>query len=270
MNPRRKNIPALKILFISVSLLLTAAAVFFLFELFSATFSFKDFPGISFGSRKSSSWSVLEQIQDMEILETAGYKMNFVFPFDFTDGSGVDWYFLKQQYDRDSTAFLERSKPENYRDGIIPDKWKYADIYYYCRRTGIDPGKPDYKFLVIPVVISAGADINSWAESINASRDYYTAARPEENNGESTVLRVPKPPVKITSFVVEDRDSTQDGFPDVSVSPEKWRMLINNIEPLLREKALEEGLLSAAESGAMDFLSVLFKAAGYEDVEFEE
>ena len=270
MSSGKKNMTCKKILFISVSILLAAAAVFFLFELFSVTFSFKDFPGISFNRRKSSSWSVLEQIKDMEVLETARYKMDFVFPFDFTGGSDVDWYFLKQQYDRDAAVFLEKSKPEYYRDGIIPEKWEYADIYYFCRRAGIDPGKPDYKFLVIPVVISAGADINSWVERITESRKYYNVKAEIGGNGEGSVLCIPKPHVEITSFVVEDRDSTEDGFPDVSVSPEKWRMLIKDMEPLLREKALEEGLLSAAESGAIDFLSVLFKAAGYEKVEFEE
>ncbi|MDT8298177.1 MAG: hypothetical protein RQ801_07760, partial [Spirochaetaceae bacterium] len=49
--------------------------------------------------RSSASWSIMEEIREMEELETASYEMKLVFPYDFVGEDPVDWAYLKIQYD---------------------------------------------------------------------------------------------------------------------------------------------------------------------------
>jgi hypothetical protein len=75
-------------------------------------------------------------------------------------------------------------------------------------------------------------------------------------------------PVQITSFVIEDDLLMGEGFPDMAVTPEEWRFIVEEVTPFLEQMALERGILEEAEQFGRDFLVKLYEGAGYGDVQF--
>jgi len=209
-----------------------------------------------FAPRKvSASWAILEEIRLINKLETAAYDMKVVFPFDFTGQDDVDWLSLKMQYDRTRN---------------LSSELKYADLYTLCRKVGIDPGRPDYRFVVMTVSIRAGVDLDLWMEQFSAgepSEKVVGIVVKQDDEGRKT-LEIKKAPVSITSFIVEDRDGSADGFPDVPLSPERWRLLVEGLHPDLYKMALEGGLLETAAEESELFLREIFITAGYDNVLF--
>jgi len=249
---RSLRIPAL--------VLVVLAAGFFAFAWTSRDAALGDFfPD----RRQGEAWSVLEEIRDMEELETAVYEMRMVFPFDFTARDDVDWAFLKLQYDRSPDTFLTKTDPAWHPDGVLPEDWDHGELNALCRDVGIDPGRPDYRFVVIAAGVRAGVDIRSWSESLEAG-----GVSVDEDDAGRKFLRLTAPPVEVTSFVVRDRDASAEGYPDVPLSPEKWKRLVEALEPMLREAAFETGLLETADEEARLLLTDMFGAAGYDDVQF--
>ncbi|GEM_PF-1416929 len=224
-----------------------------------------------FASRKvSASWSILEEIRSLNELETAAYDMKVVFPFDFTGGDEVNWTYLKLQYDRDPKLFSSKINPVQYPGGLLPREWKYGELYRLCRQVGIDPGRPDYQFVVMTVSIRAGLDIDRWLAGFSIGEPFeavegITVIR-DEDGGKTLKIKVA--PVSVTSFIIKDRDGSSDGFPDVPLTPEGWRLLVEGLRPGLREMALEGGLLETAAEESELFLKEIFTAAGYDNVEF--
>lgn len=220
-------------------------------------------------TRSSASWSILEEIREMEELETASYDMKLVFPFDFIGEDQVDWAYLKIQYDMNPEIFLDKKNPSWHPGGRVPDAWKYAEIYQLCRQAGLDPGQPDHRFVVISVSVRAGIDLEAWLSGFDSTDTggEVDGIHVEEEGGFSR-LTLMKPPVTVTSFVVEDRDAAADGFPDVPLSPAGWRRLVEALTPELREAALDGGLIEAAETSGLAFLSEIFEASGYDEVVF--
>ncbi len=220
----------------------------------------------------SVSWSILQEIKDLEELETAAYDMRIVFPFDLVGEDEVDWRFLKIQYDRSPSQFLQKTSSDWYVGGILPREWKYGNLYYLCRQAGIDPGRPDNRFIVMSISIHAGVKLNSWLSGFETSgpEDIVKGIEISIADDGSRSLMILAPQVEVTSFIVEDRDVTKEEYPDVPVSPEEWSHLVSGLEPALREMAMSGKLLERADSEARSFLTEIFKAAGYDNVVFIE
>ena len=280
--------------------------------------------------RITSSWSVLREIRDLQELETASYHMKVVFPFDFTRRDTVDWTYLKLQYDRDINLFMAKTDPAAHPGGRLPPEWEHAELYHICRAVGIDPGRPDYRFIVLSAVFTAGVDLEAWlamfddtalptggfntpispiwgsifrgtspspGEESPGSGPFRAIFEPNATNpaapeghrqgpggakGQSGVrgiriretedggkiLEIIPPPVGLTSFFIEDKDASREGFPDIPLSPEEFRILSDALLPRLREMALSGGLIEKARTGALSFLTEIFTAAGYHSVEF--
>lgn len=286
--------------------------------------------------RITSSWSVLREIRDLQELETASYHMKVVFPFDFTRRDTVDWTYLKLQYDRDINLFMAKTDPAAHPGGRLPPEWEHAELYHICRSAGIDPGRPDYRFIVLSAVFTAGVDLEAWlamfgdtplspdefstpispiwgrmfpgtspspGEESPGSGLFRTIFEPKGTNppapedkgagsGErqgpdgtkaetglrgiriretedgGRILEIIPPPVGLTSFFIEDRDASREGFPDIPLSPEEFRILSDALLPRLREMALSGGLIEKARTGALSFLTEIFTAAGFDSVEF--
>ncbi len=226
--------------------------------------SLPELPGLFRESTTASSWSVLETIDNLEDLETAQYEMKFVFPFDFVTSPAVNWLFLKTQYDISREQFQEHVFPLGQRHSRpVAPVWQDAALYELCRKVGMDPGKPDYKFLIISAHVRAGLDLTEWHREIERQQATITETTPDE-----LVLNLPHPVVRITSFSINDTDNTAQGFPDVSLSPEEWSTLIQEVEPLIREQALAEGLLQQARTEAEQLIREIFLASGFRQVLF--
>lgn len=220
--------------------------------------------------KTSASWSILEEIRSINKLETAAYDMKVVFPYDFIGDEEVNWSYLKYQYDREPDLFLSKTDPVWHPGGRLPDDWQYAEIYSLCRQVGLDPGRPDYRFVVISVSVRAGVDLDLWIDSFSTQQPTDEVGGIEiliDENGVRT-LRIKEAPVAVTSFIIEDRDSSADGFPDVPLTPGEWRQLVDGLGPKLHEMAMAGGLMESAEDGSRSFLSGIFTAAGYDHVEF--
>lgn len=302
--------------------------------------------------RITSSWSVLREIRNLQELETASYHMKVVFPFDFTRRDTVDWTYLKLQYDRDINLFMAKTDPAAHPGGRLPPEWEHAELYHICRAVGIDPGRPDYRFIVLSAVFTAGVDLEAWLTMFGdtpLSPDGFSTpispiwgslfrgtppspgkeppglgpfraifepkaanpAAPEDNrqgpddakaanspapesHGQGDrqgpdrakaetgvrgiriketedggkILEIIPPPVGLTSFFIEDKDASREGFPDIPLSPEEFRILSDALLPRLREMALSGGLIEKARTGALSFLTEIFTAAGFDTVEF--
>lgn len=261
---KRRSLPILSIVF----LLTSCVFLFFAFRYSGSEIaSLKNFFA---PVRYSASWSILEEIREMEELETAAYDMKVVFPFDFTGSDDVDWAALKIEYDWSPSRFSAKTDPSAHPGGILTSGWKHAELYALCRSVGIDPGRPDYRFLVMSVNVHAGIDLDTWLagfEPGGPQDDVGGISIDIREDGHRT-LNLMDPPVRVTSFVIEDRDTTAEGFPDVPVSPEEWRRLVVGLEPALRDMALGGGLPERAQEEGRAFLTEIFKAAGYDDVRF--
>lgn len=216
--------------------------------------------------RVSASWSVLEEIRNLEELETASYQMRAVFPYDFTNGENVNWSTLKAQYDYAPETFLLKAAPEWHPDGRLPPEWKYAELYAMCRQAGIDPGRANPRFIVLSTDVQGGVDLELWQTRLSDNPDSIRISI-SQTDGRKTLI-LPEPPISVTSFSVADKDSSKEGFPDVPLSPEEWGRLVNNLENRLINMALEKELLERAGENAKDFLREIFLAAGYDDVQF--
>lgn len=258
-----------RILLAPMMILLLVAGIFLFFAWKTRGWSAGDL----FAAKKTSaSWSILEEIRSLEELETAAYDMKIVFPFDFIGDDEVDWTYLKFQYDRAPDLFLQKADPAWHVGGSVPDAWRYAELYNLCRKVGIDPGRPDYRFVVLSTEVRAGMDLEAWTSGFiteEAGGEVEGICVVETDDGSRGLLLDP-PPVKVLSFVVCDRDAAAEGFPDVPLSPERWRLLTDALEPSLRDMALQGGLLEAAETEARSFLTEIFTAAGYDYVTFTD
>ena len=255
-------------LLLTPMLLLALAAAAFLF--FAGKTRGWPIERVFASGKASASWSILEEIRRLEELETAAYDMKIVFPFDFIGNDDPDWAYLKFQYDRDPDLFLTKTEPSWHPGGRLPDAWRYAELYELCRRAGIDPGRPDYRFVVLSTEVRAGVDLESWTSGFAAGEpggEVAGIAVTEEEDGTRS-LALTSPPVTVLSFVVRDRDAAAEGFPDVPLSPERWRVLTDALAPRLMEMALAGGLLETAEADARSFLTEIFTAAGYDHVSF--
>ena len=227
--------------------------------------------------RITSSWSVLREIRGLQELETASYHMKVVFPFDFIRRDTVDWTYLKLQYDRDINLFMAKTDPAAHPGGRLPPEWEHAELYHICRAVGIDPGRPDYRFIVLSAVFTAGVDLDAWLAMFGdtalppggtKAETGLRGIRIRETEDGGKILEIIPPPVGLTSFFIEDKDASRESFPDIPLSPEEFRILSDALLPRLREMALSGGLIEKARTGALSFLTEIFTAAGFDTVEF--
>lgn len=228
-----------------------------------------EFPSFLTPKSTTVSWSVLEEIRNIQELETAVYDLQAVFPFDFTGKDEVDWYTLKSQYDLEPSLFLLKADPSWHPGNRLPPEWKHAEIYNLCREIGIDPGRPDYRFIVISASVEAGVDIDEWENHLTDPEtgqitgiDTYLIEQDTWN------INLLSPPVEITSYIINDQEGWDHGFPDIPLSPESWRLLTQIIKPKIIDMALDAGLLEKAREESESLLSEIFKAAGFHLVRF--
>lgn len=219
--------------------------------------------------RNASSWSVLEEIQKLQQLQTAAYELQMVFPFDLSVGQSVNWSALKRHYDKEPSLFLAKAKPGWHPGNILPPEWKYAELYALCRRVGLDPGRPDYRFIVLTARIEAGVNLDEWEKLLlNPESDKLRGIHSYTDKDAALTLEIAAPPVEVSTFTVHDQDSISASFPDVPLSPENWRLVIEAVKPQLIQMALDSGLIEKARQEAEDFLSEIFKTAGYVNIRF--
>ena len=68
--------------------------------------------------------------------------------------------------------------------------------------------------------------------------------------------------------MIEDEDSSTYGYPDLDISPEKWRTLTSILSRMLKREAEERNITGIARERGEDFIRNLLAGAGYSKVEF--
>jgi hypothetical protein len=216
----------------------------------------------------SASFAVLREIRDIYSLSTAEYTMKLIFPYDFTE-PGINWLELKNHYDRDRNKFQAKSKPEYYPDNKLPLTWRYAKFYNLCREADIDMAYST-KFFVITTVVKAGYNLEPFMieESEMNGLDISHLIRIETGEDDKKTLYIKRPEPVVTEFIIEDMDLKAKGYPDVAITPKQWSVLIRNLSPEIKNKALFKGLLMEADQNGRYLLERIFLSSGYDHVEF--
>lgn len=111
-------------------------------------------------------------------------------------------------------------------------------------------------FCVLSAQVTAGYDLS-------ALLNLRANPRPPVSLEDGRVMVRLGPP-EITSLRVDDKLVNQEVFPDIKITPEEWRIIVDAMKPRIRDMALENGILEEAESYGRDFFTGLFQGAGYE------
>ncbi|MBB6482077.1 DUF4230 domain-containing protein [Spirochaeta isovalerica] len=235
--------------------LILAAVTFLLTDRFVVGVSL---PRFSLFSRKSeSAYTVAEEIGDLYILNTTEYRLKLIFPYDFVDRD-LSWWAVKEMYER----------------GIEGDEnqEELKRIYKACLDGGFDPAIDVYEFIILNAVVKAGINISG---TVFENPSLY----PEESlssymkvagEGEKRVVDIHLPAAEITDLYIDDRKPSSDSFPDARITPARWRDLVDFLQPRIRDKVIELGILDDADKNNRELISKILKDSGFSEVNFRE
>lgn len=197
-------------------------------------------------SERSASSSELVEMEYLAQLNTAEYRMELIFPYDFVQGT-PDWGLYKNLWDLHPANFYSKIDPDSYSDGELPPQWVDGPLYAQCREIGVDPYYFRFDFLVLSVLVKAGVDLDSQAA---ISVEYFT-----EEGQEQVVLQMPQAEITELSFL--DQSSSERGYPDAPISPRELRALVELLTPAIEKQALEAGILQEADEHAREIVEHL-------------
>lgn len=229
--------------------LLLAALCFFIVDRYIIGLTLHRF--FFFGTRKESAYTVAEEIDDLYILNTSEYRLKLIFPYDFVDRD-LNWWSIREMRDRKIEAG--------------PDIQPSLDIYEACLESGLDPAATPYNFIVITAVVKAGIPLGSTPFDRGDADLWMKVDR--GGTGRIITLRLPEP--EITGMMIDDRKPAADNFPDASMTPAQWRNLVGFLNPLIRERVLEMGILDDAGKSSRKLIEKILKDSGFDVVLFTE
>ena len=201
-------------------------------------------------------YTTLIETSEASLLQSAEFRMKVLFPYDFIEeGDSPDWQVLQWYYNNAPDDYPLKSSPSFYPDLVLPDQWKYADLYSFCRESGVDPADDPGFFIVITAAVRAGIPFSSDKISIQV-------LSLETEGTQKVRLILPSP--EITDIIIEDRTYQDGGFPEVIMTPDQWSRFIRTLSPRFNELAVREGILELAKESAALMMRDLFEGAGVE------
>jgi hypothetical protein len=215
-------------------------------------------PRLSFlSSKKGSAYTVAEEVSDLYLLNTSEYKLKLIFPHDFVDRD-ISWWAVKEIYER--------------RLDVDEDQQELVDIYKACLNSGFDPAVDVYDFIIMTAIVKAGINISGTMfenPSLYQEERFDSYLRIEGDGPEKTVF-LHIPPVEITELYIDDRKPSDDNFPDAQLTPARWKELVDFLNPKIREKVIELGILEDAGENSRELISKLLRENGFSRVSFTE
>lgn len=220
--------------------------------------------GIGRSRRIESSRIVLQEVRELYELSTIEYVYRTVFPYDFMDPS-VRIESIMQTL-RDGRGSVETL--------LSPEQREFFEAYNLSHEVGLAVGGSDYEFLVVTVIVGAGYNLT---DTPLASPDALT---PEEVAGvvereEKVVdgrpvrrIAIPLPEPEITYVLIEDRDTDSYPYPDVNLRPDGWRRVAGFVSDRVRQRTIDDGILTEASERGRNAVRALLLGAGYDEVSF--
>jgi Protein of unknown function (DUF4230) len=215
-------------------LFLSAAALYLLSQRFNFNLPF------IYNTKSSSTEIILTEINKVSTLSTVEYIYKSVFPFDFL-APDTNWRKL----------LIKQSKNE-YLTNLEDEQ---LELYNMCKAIGINLENEIYDFVIITSIVKAGIN---WDDKII----------PGDINIEGKNITIRMPDSIITSFTIEDSDSTTYKYPDLDVSPIYWKQITAYVEEKIKIRVLEDGILKIAEERVNEFITSLLIDSGWEKINF--
>lgn len=187
---------------------------------------------------------VIEEVRDLYRISSVEYLYRVVFPYDFLD---------PRTYSPDARGSVPAMQADT---AEAREAWNLAKKYH------LNLGDPDYHFLVVSVVLTAGFDVSlmdegTWMQSGTTPEGLRTAR-----------ITLPKP--RILETRIEDPGDDNYPYPDVPVSPEAWRDISGLLRNHAERLALQDGILDKARDNTSLFISRMLLNTGYAKVEFQD
>lgn len=189
---------------------------------------------------KTQQQRTLDSVKNVRISEFRSSRYNYktIFPYDFIYGNPT-W----------SSLIYKNPKYHTEEDRLN------LEFYQECKGIGIDLAKIDYFFL-IEVVATAGFDMDRYLKSIEI----------EFNTNESHIT-LPTPQTELNDLVILDHLKDSE-FPDVEITPGKWKDLMELLTPKLEQIVIDHGILELSTETNKSFIQELFNSLGWNSVFF--
>jgi hypothetical protein len=200
--------------------------------------------------RQAVSEITLTEMRSILKIETIEYVYKTVFPHDFLPEDPPEYRDLYRRWE------MGRLLTVGERDLL--------ELYELCEELEIDlvrHGHTTREFVVLTCAVTAGFDLSGWSEE-EMSR--YIRPSPEEN-----LVRVRLPDPQITSITYNDDRSDAYRYPDLAVTPEKWKQIVAFIEDRIGDLVTTEGILEEAARNGREIISEILSDTGYERIVFD-
>ena len=203
--------------------------------------------------KTSSSSAVLEEVRDVFLFQTVEYVYKTVFPYDFMP-EDYDW-----------GALLDKA---NFNQPMTPEEHEYLDFFFFCKELGINLKSNRNDFAVITALVRGGFNLEG---TIYESPD--TVENIDEYvwvDQETQTLYLTLPDPVISEFIIEDPTTSTYFYPDLGISPENWKRLVEFTSARIEEQVLAEGILEHARRRGKNFLEALLLQTELKKIEFIE
>lgn len=200
--------------------------------------------------RQTVSEITLAEMRSILKLETIEYIYKTVFPHDFLPEEPAEYRDLYRQ--RESGRLM-----------TVGDR-QLLELYELCEELEIDlvrRGRNTREFVVLTCSVTAGFDLSDWSEE-GMSR--YIRPSPEGD-----LVRVKLPDPRITSITYNDDRSDAYRYPDLAVTPERWKLIVAFVEERIGDLVTTEGILEEALRNGREIISAILSDAGYERIVFD-
>ncbi len=248
----------MKILIRLITVLLFISLGIFLFITISGSFSgFPDLRSLIPNFREVTTQGIIfeKEVRDLVQLETLEYHVQLVFPYDFIEKTedSTDWYEVRRLWYNHKEELYWRTSPSYYPELAVPPIWKAVEFFDLSMRVGMDIAAKPYQFLVLSCTLRGGIDFSE-------KEPFFTYT------SEGNLKEVVFPGPIITYFSIDDRIPSDEGFPEIPMTPENWSFLITELTPVIKERIIETGFLEKAGKKARTMILELLHAAGEQDV----
>ena len=190
---------------------------------------------------KTLQGTTMDSIKHIDVAEfrSSFYLYKTIFPFDFIYGEPL-WGALLYKNPR----FLSEEDKQN------------IEFYNDCLEIGVDLNR-DINFFTITTKAYAGFQIDEYLIDPIINLDEV----------EKRII-LKEPASVILSLEVLD-NLKEEGFPDVNLTPNQWKNLVNLLLPKIEEEIVNRGLIESSKDSNRLFIENIFTAVGWAEVRFK-